>query len=883
MNIDGTGLRKLPLIPDADVDNYDACYLPDGSIVFCSTASFAGVPCVNGTSPTCNLYRLHTDGTIRQLTYEQDQDWCPTVLNNGRLLYLRWEYTDIPHAMSRILFHANPDGTNQLEYYGSGSYWPGSMFFAKPIPNDPNKFVAIVGGHHELPRMGDLVLFDPTLGRRENTGAVQRIPGRGRTVEPQLLDLPIVRSWPKFLHPYPLDEHFYIVSAKPSPETPWGVYLVDTFDNMVLLYDEPGYAMLEPIPIRKTAVPPVIPDRTDPARDDAEVFIANIYEGEGLQGVSPGSVKSLRLFSYQFSYRNMGAEPYSVGLDGPWDPRRIIGTVPINDDGSAYFRIPAYTPISIQPLDAEGKAIQQMRSWLTAMPGEVVSCVGCHESQNTVAPPMKASAAFSTPDEITPWYGPTRGFSFVREVQPVLDKYCIECHYEGNPEYPGLFSFEETAPRPMLDTQNSINLKSRFSNSYFQLRRFVRAQTKEGPMQVPYPREYHADTSRVVQLLQKGHHGVELDAEAWDRLIVWIDLNAPFHGNWRDIIADDNPELVRQQFERRHEMRRRYAETDSLLDDDPNVDYPRAVLDRDNSIKAGMERSVMTGSRENGYDAKNSVTPLRSVPDCQETMTISLGEGVDLKFVSIPAGRFRMGQANSFPDEQPRLVTIEKSFFMATTEITNEQFAQFDPTHDSRIESGDFILFSPGEQGWSLSHPTQPVVRVSWNRAVAFCDWLSQKSGKKVALPTEAQWEYAAGAGVNSSDTPFWYGTLDTNFSPYANLSDINNHRINDFGWPGRRDSLPAWRPADTRFDDHSRVSASVGSYAPNPFGLFDMHGNVSEWTADAPTDAPDYRIVKGGSWYDPPHRARTAFKQKYLAGQQVFDVGFRVIVLDEK
>jgi len=874
---DPTGLRKLPLIPDADVDNYDACYLPDGSIVFCSTATFAGVPCVNGSSPTCNLYRLNTDGTIRQLTYEQDQDWSPTVLNNGRLLYQRWEYTDIPHAMSRILFHANPDGTNQTAYYGSGSYWPAAMFFAKPIPNDPNKFVAIIGGHHELPRMGDLVLFDPTLGRHENAGAVQRIPGRGRTVEPQLLDLPIGRSWPKFLHPYPLDEHFYIVSAKPSPTQPWGVYLVDTFDNMVLICDEPGYAMLEPIPIRKTPVPPVIPDRIDPSRNDAEVFIANIYEGEGLRGVSPGTVKSLRLFSYQFSYRNMGAEPYSVGLDGPWDPRRIIGTVPVHDDGSAYFRVPAYMPISMQPLDAEGKAVQQMRSWVTAMPGEVVSCVGCHESQNTVVPPIESRAAVSMPDEITPWYGPTRGFSFVREVQPVLDKYCVQCHHEGNTQHPDIASFEDTPPRPMLDTSNYINVKSRFSNSYYQLRRFVRAQTKEGAMQVPYPREYHADTSRVVQLLQKGHYDVKLDAEAWDRLIVWIDLNAPFHGNWRDIIADDDPGLVRHQFERRHEMRRRYAQTDSLLDDDPNVDYPSAVLSTTIHQPASQHKS---NTPNVSFDA--AALTVFDGKRIGETMTVSLGEGVDLELIYIPAGRFVMGQPNSFPDEQPQLVTIEKPFFMARTEITNEQFSRFAPTHDSGIEFGDFLHFSPGEQGWSLSHPTQPVVRVSWDRAVEFCDWLSQKTGKKVALPTESQWEYAARAGTNTSDRPFWYGTLDTDFSPYSNLSDISNQQISDFGWLDRSNTIPAWRPADTRFNDHSRVSAPVGSYAHNPFGLFDMHGNVSEWVADAPANAPDHRIVKGGSWYDPPHRARTAFKQNYLAEQQVFDVGFRVIMLTE-
>ena len=758
------------------------------------------------------------------------------------------------------------------------------MFFAKPIPNDPNKFVAIIGGHHELPRMGDLVLFDTTLGRHENAGAVQRIPGRGREVVPQLLDLPIGRSWPKFLHPYPLDEHFYIVSAKPSPTQPWGVYLVDTFDNMVLICDEPGYAMFEPIPIKKTPVPPVIPDRIDLTRDDAEVLIANIYEGEGLRGVSPGTVKSLRVFSYQFSYRNMGAEPYSIGLDGPWDPRRIIGTVPVHDDGSAYFRIPALMPISLQPLDAEGKAVQQMRSWITAMPGEVVSCVGCHESQNASVPPTGARAAVSAPDEITPWYGPPRGFSFVREVQPVLDKYCVECHFTGNMQYPEIASFEDTPPKPLLDTSNYINVKSRFSNSYYELRRFVRAQTKEGTMQVPYPREYHADTSRLVQLLLKGHYNIELDAEAWDRIIVWIDLNAPFHGNWRDIIADDDPELVRHQFERRHEMRRRYAGTESLLDDDPNVDYPAAAL----AVLTELGVRVTSNSK---LHTPNSQLPDTSIDTTApvvfddkrigETMTLPLGDGVDLELIYIPAGRFVMGQEHSFPDERPQLVTIEKPFFTARTEITNEQFALFDPTHDSRIEFGDFMHFSPGEQGWSLSHPTQPVVRVSWERAVEFCVWLSQKTGKKVTLPTEAQWEYAARAGANS-DMPFWYGTLDTDFSPYANLSDISNQRISDFGWLDRSNTIPAWRPADARFNDHSRVSASVGSYAPNPFGLFDMHGNVSEWVADTPTNAPGRRTVKGGSWYDPPHRARTAFKQHYLAEQQVFDVGFRVIVLTQ-
>ncbi|MCL2709249.1 MAG: SUMF1/EgtB/PvdO family nonheme iron enzyme [Planctomycetaceae bacterium] len=871
MNIDGTGLRELPLIPDDDVDNFDACYLPDDGVVFCSTACFAGVPCVNGTGYNCNLYRLYPDGNIRQVTYEQDQNWSPTLLNNGRLLYQRWEYTDIPHAFSRILFHANPDGTNQSEYYGSGSYYPASMFYAKPIPDHPTKFVAIVGGHHELPRMGDLVLFDPSLGRREADGALQRIPGYGRKVEPVMLDLPIAQTWPKFLHPTPLNENFFIVSAKPSPEKPWGIYLVDVFDNIILIHEEPGYAMFEPIPVRKTIRPPSIPDRIDLTRQDADVFIADIYFGKGMQGVPLGSVKSIRVFSYQFGYQEMGAEPYSVGLDGPWDPRQILGTTPVHADGSVSFKIPAYTPFSIQPLDEEGKAIQMMRSWVTAMPGEVVSCSGCHEAQNTVPPTRRSRAAETEPVELTPWYGPPRGFSFVREVQPVLDAYCIECHHIDNMHGGntlGAFSLQDGLPKPLQNNTNYINVKSRFSPSYYELRRFVRTPTKESDMLPNLPWEYHADTTRLVQLLQNGHHGIELDAEAWDRLITWIDFNAPFHGNWRDIIMDDKPQQVVSQFERRHEMRRRYTGVDTLLDDDPNVEYPVAVLAQQPHLfssrtvsEAFAQRAASVGGTPPELAGNTANTP-NHPQVAQSTAPLAALDSkirlLDINLVSIPP-----------LDGVP--------FWISTTEITNAQFAAFDPEHDSRIESGDFIMFSPGERGWAVNRPDQPVVRVSWNQAMEFCDWLSEQTGRKVTLPSVEQWEHACRAGT---DTSFWYGDIDTDFSPFANLADRDFQQIDPFGWSGRRDTLPDWRPADVRFDDRSRVSAPVGSYRANPWGLYDMHGNVAEWTRSGiEKNGIEKRIVCGGSWYDVPARSRVGFRQFYRPEQPVFDVGFRIVV----
>ena len=215
---------------------------------------------------------------------------------------------------------------------------------------------------------------------------------------------------------------------KPDPYSLWGIYLVDIFDNLTLVKEAARrYVLFEPVPLRKTPRPPVIPDRVNPESQEATVYLNDIYAGKGLEGVPPGTVKRLRLFEPHYAYPGMGGH-INIGIDGPWDVHRILGTVPVEADGSASFKVPANTPIAIQPLDENGRAVQIMRSWFTAMPGETVSCVGCHESQNTTPGGRPPAALVRKPSEITPWYGPARGFSFQREVQPVLDKYCVGCH-----------------------------------------------------------------------------------------------------------------------------------------------------------------------------------------------------------------------------------------------------------------------------------------------------------------------------------------------------------------------------------------------------------------------------------------------------------------------
>ena len=888
INVDGSGCKSLTQM-EKDVDCYDACYLPDGKIIFTCTAPMVGVPCVFGSSHVANLFVMNADGSgKRQLCFDQEHNWCPTVLNNGRILYTRWEYTDTPHSNTRLLFHMNPDGTEQFEYYGSNSYWPTSFFYARPIPGHPTKIVGVVGGHHDNPRMGELAILDPALGRYEASGVVQRIPGHGKEVKAVVADGLTRESWPKFLHPYPLSDKHFLVAAKPTPEARWGIYLVDIFDNMILLKDLPGNALMEPIPLKKQPLPPVVPEKVDLAQKEATVFIPDIYAGDGLKGIPRGTVKQIRLFTYHYGYHAMGGLFGTLGMDGPWDVHAVIGTVPVKADGSARFRIPANVPISLQPLDKDGQALQLMRSWMTAMPGETVQCSGCHERQNT-APvrPTQVLALHGRPDSVKPWYGPVRGFAFHREVQPVLDKYCVGCH-DGRKAEDGTVVADLRGKEMITDWNSKISghvspqWGGKFSKSYDILHRFVRRPGIESDYAMFVPMEYAADTTELVQMLKQGHHGVELDDEAWDRIVTWIDMNAPYHGTWSEIMGEDK---VREIAARRVELTRKYGGTAYEFENP-------AVWNRQPEKSEPIVPVAVETPTQDPEPVAASGAERESVPP--KVRRIDLGDGVTLELAWIPPGEFVMG--GDLPSNTPKTkVQIENGFWMGRFEVTNRQFRRFDVTHDSRYESRRAYQF--GRRGYNVDAPELPVVRVAWNDAKAFCDWLSTKARMRISLPSEAQWEYACRAGTT---TPMWYGDLDTDFSRLANLGD---RRLSDFaactaqGYytkatvvknPTKYDD---WTPKDARFDDGAFLHAPGGRYQPNPWGLYDMHGNVAEWTATAyrpyPYDAADgrenidatsRRVVRGGSWYDRPKRCTSAYRLSYAPYQPVFNVGFRVV-----
>ena len=889
IDTNGQNLKELTPSDQKDIQWFDGCYLPeDGKIIVCSTAGIQGLPCVSGSQPMVDLFKIDTNsGKVRQLTYEQDSDWHPRVLPNGRVMYLRWEYTDTPHYYSRYLFHMNPDGTGQREYWGSGSYFPSAYCWARPIPNHPTKVVGIVSGHHAKSETGRLLVIDPALGRKypfrhrpksktwgkentiinihpevlpaEKTGCVQEIPGFGRDVVGNVRDNQGGDQKYTFGTPFPLSENYFLVSLKKGKK--WVLALVDTFDNITVVYEDAQYSIFEPIPLVAQETPPVIADRTTDS-DLTVIFCTDIYGGPGLKNIPRGKVKKLRVFAYHYGYMRSGGHE-SVGLESSWDIKRILGTVDVEKDGSFSFNAPADTPLAIQPLDEDGASLAIMRSWMVGMGGEVVSCNGCHENQNEASPNKMTLAGRRSPRNIKPWRGPARPFAYPTEIQPILDKKCVGCHKDT-----AKISFVKCDP----------NQNWRKDRSYLNLVAFTRKPGPESDLTLFDPMEWHVSTSPLVQMFKKGHHNVELSAEDWDRIYTWIDLNAPHRGMW------DN-----KKFEiRRLELAKLYAG----LKDNPEDEHRRTLESMKKDIKPVMppkqEKIQPDGLTAAGIDKQPGFVDF--------SLIVPLGNDVKMNFTKIPAGQFVIGSQSGYADEMPRsVVNIAGGYWMGETEVTNKQYAAFDAEHDTRYldENGK----DHAVPGYIANHADQPVTRISWQQAMAFCKWLSEKTGMKVTLPTEVQWEWAARAG---SKEQFFYGDKDTDFSKYANLADAGRRRTY-VRWDGgskihKRRDYPAdylYPLRDDRFTDKWIVADYVKQYESNPWGLYDMVGNVSEWTrsnylpypyneaSSKDADLTIKKVARGGSWNDRPKTAGSSIRFPYESYQKVYNVGFRVIIED--
>lgn len=585
--------------------DYEPAYLPNGDIVFSSTRCVQTVDC--WWTEVSNLYTCDADGQfIRRLGVDQVHTVFPTVTEDGRVLYTRWDYNDRGQIFPQALFQMNPDGTGQMEYYGNNSWFPTTIAHARHIPGT-QKVLAILCGHHS-PQTGKLAIIDPARGRQENAGVTLIAPERETRAE--RIDA-YGQSGELFQYPYPLNENEYLVSYAPlgwahdhgRSDAHFSLYYMDRAGRREWLAGDARVASQHPVPLRPRPAPRVRPSQVDYRKTNAVFYMQDVYLGPGLAGVPRGTVRELRVVALEFRAAGIGhnnsggpaggaliSTPIAIG-NGSWDVKRVLGHARVYPDGSAAFQVPARTPVYFQALDVRGHAVQTMRSWSTLQPGEVASCVGCHEHKNSAPPVTRPTMAQrSGPQELTPFYGPARGFSFTREIQPILDRHCIGCHHRREEMMPGAQWREggvvtRTAGHTSTNAFSLLGLpvtdavaRRHWSEAYLNLTQSFRerAGNQPGPFlgrptgplvswissqSVPSmlpPYSAGAARSQLLHLLEQGHYGVRLPREAMDKLACWMDLLVPFAGDYYEANAWTPEE--RAKYDRYQEKRRRLEE-----------------------------------------------------------------------------------------------------------------------------------------------------------------------------------------------------------------------------------------------------------------------------------------------------------------------------------
>ena len=552
---DGTGLKQLT---DGIYDDFDPIYLPDGEhIMFSTTRAHTYVRCM----PPTNAYvlaRCDRDGkNVYLVSSNNEPDYLPSVMNDGRVIYTRWEYTDKPLWRAMALWTVSPDGTHVSTFWGNQSVWPDLIKDARSIPG--SKRVMVTGSAHHDWFSGSVGIIDPDRGFNFPDGITKVTAdtawpevGNGPSDPVESPRYHSSGNYSAYYSPYPLSERDFLVSANRSGK--FVLYLMDTDGNRELVYEGVNN-ILHAMPLKPRKRPPVIADSVDwPARGekpaDGVIYSANVYEGAPDE--LRGKAKFLRVLSIDpKTYTYWHKRPYAstgpvVSMVQSEGVKRVMGTVPIEDDGSVSFNAPPGTPLHFQLLDGEYRALQTMRSFVGLMPGEKRGCQGCHELHSK-APEYggQGAALVKEPLDITPppWGEDTVGYD--RYVQPVLDKYCGKCHQNGGKgqetldltRRPGYLMFPEPyvtlTGRPTWgapytkpeDPPPGFGIASTLMVEGY-------ATTDPEAYVTPAPMTALSYKSKLIDIASSGeHHGVKVDEISRRKLIAWVDTMCPLRGD----------------------------------------------------------------------------------------------------------------------------------------------------------------------------------------------------------------------------------------------------------------------------------------------------------------------------------------------------------------
>jgi hypothetical protein len=572
VNADGSELRN---VTDGRWNDFDPCWMPNGKIAFISDRRGGFGRChmtANGGAPwfTYTLHAVNADGSgMVRLSHHETCEWQPSILNDGMIVYTRWDYVDRGFFQAHHPWTTTPDGRNAMSIHGNYPRdWrdrPCMEMDIRAIPGS-RKLVAVAAAHHGQ-TYGSIVMVDPAVEDDDAMAPVKVITPDERFPESEYGYFCREAAYGT---PWPLSENTYLcVFGTPSEKErdsveDYGIYLLDGFGNRELLYKNPEIACLSPIPLKARAVPPVIPETVIPypvdhdqprlnlARpqrvapggkrpagaetNDAVVSIMNIYESQHAwpQGTKIKALRIVQILPKSTPGRNNPA----IGYGTEKNARSVLGTVPVEEDGSVSFYLRPYIPVYFQAVDERGMAVQSMRTDVYVSPGESLNCIGCHEKRKTAPPALqKVSLAMRrAPSVIAPEPDGSNPFNFVRLVQPVLDARCAGCHAK-HPKAPVLTTLKAD-PQPWSAAYRSLKP---FAFYYDGGGSFTTSKTLPG--------QFGAWASKLTGLLDKGHHDVKLPPEELRRLTLWLDCNSDFYGAYENLQAQARGEIVRPALE----------------------------------------------------------------------------------------------------------------------------------------------------------------------------------------------------------------------------------------------------------------------------------------------------------------------------------------------
>ncbi|MBI5831555.1 MAG: PD40 domain-containing protein [Armatimonadetes bacterium] len=544
VDADGSGLRRLT---SGEHDDFAPRWLPNGQIVFVSTRRGGYHRCGRGPCAVYTLSLLPAEGAEpRVISFHETHEWDPAVLNDGRLAYTRWDYVDRSAVQYQQLWTARPDGSGVSILYGNHTLNPTGVWEARAIPGS-QRIMATAAAHHAM-TAGSIVLVDPNRGIDGLDPVTRLTPdvpfpesetrvlnGQGGAWGPNFVpaELPAdALRWPgsSYRSPWPLSERAFIAAYSydpligepmPNPPNQFGLYLVDAAGNKELLYRDLNLSSLWPMPLAPRPKPPALPSATDPqlaAAREGSFLMQNVRQA--WPQLPTATISRLRIVQVLPKTTPHANDP-TVGLANASPGKQVLGTVPVEADGSAYFRAPAGIPLAFQALDEQGRAVQTMRSLTYLQPGETATCIGCHERRTTAPGTTTALAGRRAPSIIAPAPDGSKPLNYARLVQPVLDRQCVSCHTGA-----------EAGGKVRLTAEP----EGAYTVSYLALAPRVPFSSWGGPQgnfePVSPPDSFGARASGIITKLLGDHHGVKLTADDRERLFTWADANALFYGTF---------------------------------------------------------------------------------------------------------------------------------------------------------------------------------------------------------------------------------------------------------------------------------------------------------------------------------------------------------------